>query len=365
VVERLMKFQEKQMGKYLVVLVMGWITLAAAGEEGPGIAELMGKYAETQDKARTSFISKATETTIATYNFPDLGVNAKDVKTYKIEEFQTDGNCLKIIHRRWGWMNSKDPDRGEDHKAHNSWLWDGDKYYCYVKGLKGEEAPEGYPGKLFLDQRKDKNRIKQDARLNDMAHNYPFSGYFIGTGERIDKVLHAGNAAVDRDIEIVEGSACYVITATPKKGNRIKIWIDPQHGHNIIKFESRTNESKTGAWRIWGGKVLRFGRNNDLWIPMEMETEYESKTPKIGYYQHTKARYAVTEFMVNPDHGKLGSFLPDDIRNGAWVMLTGQEGITYTWQDGKVVDKAGKVVDLRASKADDPNQPAAGEGDIW
>lgn len=337
------------MRKRVITFLWGLVLLQTAHANLTNVSELMDKFAETQDKAKTSFISKAIETKNATYNYPAMGLKANDVKTNTIEEFRTDGNKLKVIHRKWGWISSVRPDRHEDNKSHISWLWDGDKFYQYVKTLKGEEAPEGYPGKLFLDQREDKDRVKREASVTKIARTYPFSGYFHNRfEERIDKLINADNSSIDRDMEMIENSACYVITVEPENGVRLKIWIDPQHGYNIAKYEYRAGEgyyrSPAPRWKkedreCDSGKVLRFEKINDLWVPVEMEMEDEVTHPSLNQYQHRKIHYTVTEFMVDPDHDALGSFLPDDIRNGAKVMLTGVEGITYAWQDGKLIPK--------------------------
>ncbi len=53
----------------------------------------------------------------------------------------------------------------------------------------------------------------------------------------------------------------------------------------------------------------------------------------------------ITNIVLNPDHNALKSFIPDDIRNGASVFITAlPASIEYIWQDGKVIDKDGKVI---------------------
>jgi hypothetical protein len=49
----------------------------------------------------------------------------------------------------------------------------------------------------------------------------------------------------------------------------------------------------------------------------------------------------------------LGSFIPDDIPDGATVYIKGIPRKTkHTWQDGQVVDEKGKVVfDSKSKKA--------------
>lgn len=61
--------------------------------------------------------------------------------------------------------------------------------------------------------------------------------------------------------------------------------------------------------------------------------------------------YKRTKIVLNPDHNKLGSF--DDplenpsndpeLKNGTRVLMN-HLPIYYTWQDGKVVDKTGRVI---------------------
>ena len=47
--------------------------------------------------------------------------------------------------------------------------------------------------------------------------------------------------------------------------------------------------------------------------------------------------------IFNPDFEALNAFVENDVKNGAKVWIVGVSG-TYTWRDGKVVDKDGKVV---------------------
>ncbi|MCX5638924.1 MAG: hypothetical protein NTX52_14705, partial [Planctomycetota bacterium] len=68
--------------------------------------------------------------------------------------------------------------------------------------------------------------------------------------------------------------------------------------------------------------------------------------------------YKRTEIILNPDHDALGSFVPDDIRNGAKAYKVDVPGITYTWQDGRVVDATGKVfIDCRPDELNRPAEP--------
>ena len=52
-------------------------------------------------------------------------------------------------------------------------------------------------------------------------------------------------------------------------------------------------------------------------------------------------------YWIDPDHDALGSFLPDDITNGSTVVLvTGETSLRFSWQNGAVVDKDGREVEV-------------------
>ena len=60
---------------------------------------------------------------------------------------------------------------------------------------------------------------------------------------------------------------------------------------------------------------------------------------------NSKYHYKVTQFILNPDHEKLGSFKTDFITNGADVSMEPfRSNVILNWQDGKVIDKNGSVI---------------------
>ena len=62
--------------------------------------------------------------------------------------------------------------------------------------------------------------------------------------------------------------------------------------------------------------------------------------------------------MLNPDHDALNSFVRNDVKNGATVFLGETPSVAYSWQDGKVIDKDGKVImDCGVVKQTDTTQP--------
>ena len=86
---------------------------------------------------------------------------------------------------------------------------------------------------------------------------------------------------------------------------------------------------------------------DSVWLPVEADYRRELKYVN-GDYEKAFVKIKKTEFVLNPDHDALGSFEPDFIRNGAKVRISGIRDVTYAWQNGKIVDKAGHVImDIR------------------
>ena len=317
----------------------------------PSVSELMAKFAQTQNALTSSYVSKAERKAVCTY-VQGNGVQIRDVERNSTEEFRWDGDRLKIIRRRWGWVSPSSPDRSKDNKAHNSYLWDGERFYQYTKILTKDDRdpPENYAGLLFLDQRSDKDLIRRETQVVKIARTEPFSGYFHNSiKQRIDQTILGDQAAVVHDkMETVGGSQCYVISCSPEKGVKIRIWIDPEHGYNMVKYHYGAGEGyllpngrrfgRADFNRSWG-EVLSLKKIDDLWVPMETRIEDKNKHSS-GSYQHRRIHWKRTEFIPNPDHEALGSFLPDDIMNGATVKVTGVKGVKYRWLDGKLLPKS-------------------------
>jgi len=335
-------------------------------KERPSVSDLMAEYAVTQEKLWSSFVIKAQEKAVCTYSW----IGAHNVKRPKTHEWRWDGATgrFKHIQRSWGW----DPGKGQrsiDNKAHNSWLWDGKRFYSYVKGLmEGDKDPPGYPGKLFLDEYEEHESRKI---VRPLVHSEPFSGYvyYKDDGERIDEViLRDRNAFVQPGMEIVGQSKCYVVSAVPEKGRHIKVWIDARHGYSIAKYEHRITEGYVaaggnrfgkGEFESHLGTVVNFKKIGGLWVPMEIDTEHELKRLIGGdTYQRVSIHYRRTEFILNPDHDALGSFVPDDVMDGAVVFggytraVHSPQAPRYKWEIDPeyVADANGCVVKYNSDK---------------
>ncbi|OHB59492.1 MAG: hypothetical protein A2167_01330 [Planctomycetes bacterium RBG_13_46_10] len=193
------------------------------------------------------------------------------------------------------------------------------------------------------------------------------TGYY-GDEERIDQVLRGANTISVRDkMEQVDDSQCYVIDAVAKSG-RYTVWIDPQYGYNIAKLDilKRENDWMHGRRIVKGEeyfsslKNMNFKKINDMWVPMESDYRLSTQLPK-GHWAKPQKHIERTEVILNPDHDALGSFITDDILNGTEVLIAEVEGISYTWQDGKVIDKKGRVIADFRKKTDKSQKEGSGD----
>jgi hypothetical protein len=102
------------------------------------------------------------------------------------------------------------------------------------------------------------------------------------------------------------------------------------------------------------------------WIPVEGYLR-RNRSYRNGDYEKSVEHLKITEITLNPDHQALRSFVPDDIKNGAWAQINPNLGQRFnpkdlpTWQNGRVVDKAGRVL-FDSGLKDTKANPAAPTG---
>jgi hypothetical protein len=232
-------------------------------------------------------------------------------------------------------------------------LWDGKSSFSYAR------SPRNDSGTLIINNKPEAKNDFTIARSNVST----MMGWLAGNTERIDKILRRANGVYIRQkMDKVGNSECYVIEADIKDG-KYTIWIDPAHGYNIARAEIRKTKGDLAFGKPLGAgfsisqsyKVARFEQVDGIWLPMETYSQGESKWPG-GHFSKGKGNSKITLAVLNPDHQALGSFVLDEVPNGATVYIEGHKStkglIKYTWLDGKVVDKKGKVImDCRWKKA--------------
>jgi len=172
--------------------------------------------------------------------------------------------------------------------------------------------------------------------------------------------MKRGNkVSVLKEKEKVGDWNCYVIYAEIKNQGKYRLWIAPECRYNIAKSTHRQvgglkggKPAPRGLRRFGSSQVVRFKEIDGVWIPMEVNVKAGEKT-RGGDYWNRISNIKKLEFVLNPDHDALGSFLPPDVRNGAEVSIYGVKGVNerveYSWQNGEVVDDKGKKVHLPPS----------------
>jgi len=325
------------MSKYIIIAIVWIIPFQAMAADNPTALELLDRYAATQDKLQ-SFISKCESLGDSDSSFFDT----KDSPTYVSCEARFDGNRTNIRRQMWGSINN-DIYTTKDKPLYLSRLWDGKTFYQHDRNAYN---PRGYPGTVVITKSKKMNN-KYKRGKNTIMH---YSGInLMGTlpndAERVDSVLRKANTISVRDeTENIGGTDCYIIEADTKHGE-YTIWIDPEHGHNIAKaivkrgpgdavFES--NYILTERDQIYSSlENVKFKKVDDVWVPVEADVKDERDFPD-GKYHKGWGHHKITEIILNPEFND-SDFVTDDIPNGAKVYVLDAPGITYTWQNGKLI----------------------------
>jgi hypothetical protein len=308
--------------------------------------ELLAKYAATQDKLTSSFISKI-ESTSEYEGYSSQRPGKKGVVYNKDEkvEIRTDGKRIYYSNKMWG--NNSTGRTTEENASESYNVWDSVRHYQYGYTPLNRINKNGLLYLFHLNP--DKVNYSYQWKY---AEGYMLRGYFPGEDVRIDTELKkAKTISVEEKTEEINGSQCYIIDAKTTEGSEYKLWIDPQHGYNIAKVKIKR------AWPTFSRPEgypdspkgystmeltdVRFKMIVDIWLPVEgnEKADYELTN---GEYEKDNIHVKLTEYVLNPDHDALGSFEPKFVRNGANVELG--LGVTYTWRDGKVVDSDGNVI---------------------
>lgn len=366
----------RMLSSVLVVGALARVVCAA----GPSASELLKEFGETQDKLTASFISKAESTATWTARIP-VRPEIKPGVRYELcqkTELRSDGGRCYVLIKKWGNSPGRPP-RSEDEANYVIMLWNGVHRYQYVYATKLSPASKRVHGYLVL---KDKDHVDVDPMRNvNHSDGGPVRGFFYGGwgDDRIDAELKkAGRLRVERTMENVGGSECYVINA---RANRCdyRIWLDPEHDYNIARAvvkrpwvsahppEYYRGRKVTGAIKGRSKSVVenvRFRKIDGIWVPVECDYYLDNKA--VRSYEYCHYHYRVTDYQLNPDHEALGSFKNDFVRNGARVYGVGD--VKYTWRDGKVVDANSTVIvdTSKPGKAtvwsiSDANNPSAEE----
>ena len=179
----------------------------------------------------------------------------------------------------------------------------------------------------------------------------------------LDAVLAAAKRiSVCPATEKVNEIPCHVIDADTHYG-RYAVWLDPTHGYNAAKVTRKaTGGHKENEWPMPAGDrasgsvlITRFDQVEGVWVPVEAEHETFYTSGRL--FRRSHSTYKRANIVLNPDHDKLGSFdnplvnpaNDPELRNETRVSIilpNSTSTIKATWQDGKIIDESGKVIDI-------------------
>ena len=324
-------------------------------EKYPTAFELLDKYAETQDKLK-SFILKSEDEFTAEYDLrfvPNRSGRRKGAGGY-LGEVRSDGTRHYRSEKLWEKRRAHVPatkSAAQSDPRYKSYLWDGKRVFQYQRSNKTAAND-----RLFLTP--EAHEEARGEHIISTNRSRVLLGYFADTFDRapynfrrIDNELkQAAQLEVLQATEPVRGSQCYVIVAQTAE-SRYKLRIDPQHSFHIARAEI----TRGGRGVKFGNreeislhtylKNVRFQKFGNVWMPVEADWGYQKKFIN-NCFSRADYHHEIVEFTLSPDHKLLHSFETDEIRNGTNTHLIGVPGILYTWQDGKVVDKDGREVDV-------------------
>jgi len=347
-----------------LVPVCSVVTARSKGKpKYPTAFELLDKFAETQDKLKSFIINS--ESSIEADNSFRIGIGKSGrLCEVRYDGNRADGNRVKLCEHLWGQVGNQFIPK--DAPMYRSWLWDGENYMRYTGPSKKKVGADNRLGKVH-PYMSGAGEIKK-GKLTSRMYGSALMGFFSGSEERADVVLRQARTISVRDkAERINGVECYVIEADTPCGE-YTVWIDPEHGYNIAKAKVELNQGKKHFFygRPFDSKKLsfslqtvRFEKIDEVWIPVEANT-WAHRIYNKGGFSKARTHTKLTKVILNPDHNALGSFVPDDIPDGAKVtaFVDLNDGFftawdpEYRWASNAefVVDRKGRWVGYEPEK---------------
>jgi hypothetical protein len=291
---------------------------------------LLKKYAETQAKLQSiKYVEElSTELQARIVEEPYAKLNGNSRQMQRIE-FCTDGNRGNVRFRKWGNVRSATESIPENMCPYNSLLWDGKTFFEYV-------ASTNELGRVILETHPNVSRNKQRIQ----SHQTP-----LWSRQIADEIQSPGaSLSVRSKREQIDQVQCYVVDAQTPAG-KYTVWIAPERGHNIMKatVDYKENSVSCSLEHVECKKI------DGIWIPIDGYYNYNQSFPNGQYTKEVRHR-KITDITLKPDHEAIHSFVPDDIKNGAWVQINPVIGQRFVmrdlplWQDGRVVDQQGRTL---------------------
>lgn len=355
-----------KINRYFVVLAFFLIPMCCimAGASGSkstmlSVDELLDKYAATQEKIFSSFITEY-EIIKDDYRSHDGAIEKGRRKLGEDTIVRWDGERMFWSQKHWG---NTYPSVAEyvprDDPRHSAWLWDGKKFYTFgrepdyrlklnEKRFKTQAEKDKYIESRLLVTVRPKPNFGKDKGWT-VEEDYCDFPAMANSGPRywrklVKDIKNADDVSVKR--QTVNGSKCYRVEALAKDYS-LSIYFDTENDYNICR-SIEAIKPPNGVTQ-YGIKNVKFKKINRISVPIEWDY-FQQSNSKEGKRNRNKHHVKRTKMIINPDHEKLKSFIPD-VPDGWTARIAGFDGFDkedrFTWQAGKVIDKDGNEVDLK------------------
>lgn len=343
----------------MLVMCMAWISGPAwvgsvatgqSASQTASVPELLQRYTQVLD-ATQSFTDTYEEVVDFSYRMPGQA-RAMVGKSFARGQNRIDRVRLYCQKYIWGDLNQQNMDLPESTPRYNLRIVEAyNKRYVHARAINNPDVK----GTAYFQP------ANEDPALLNIQTYSGCYGY-LGCDKRLDVVLREAKQILVRPAtETVNGIACYVIDADTQYG-QYTVWLDPAHGYNATKVtRNATAGHKEGEWLMSKGDqasgfvvITRFEQVVGVWVPAEAEQEMVYTGGQL--FRRDRSHYKRANIVLNPDHDKLGSFdnplehpaNDPELKNGTRVRITLPNSVRVkaTWQDGKVIDESGKVIDV-------------------
>lgn len=331
------------------------VHVCPAGADVPPLADLLDRYTQALD-ATQSFISTWERTSVGSSNVPSWGLKATNAKKFARGEHRTDGKGNRSgVSYEWGHRSGEDLTEDKARYFRNVY---GDGFiYRLNKGL-GQDVQ---PGQLTYQDESSKD-FETYRQAGGYYARSGTTGYFLGyfqTRARLDRVLKkALRISVRRTPARINGSLCYVVQASTRRG-RFTVWLDSEHGYHPARIEGYVGPGddigdpgslhiisrKEAITRRYTVENVRFERVGGVWVPMEADAKTHIVLGYENGFSTSDVHFRRTKIVLNPDHDALQSFgdpteqphLDPQLTDGTIVHGQGPKSI---WRSGRIVPLA-------------------------
>lgn len=340
-----------------VVVLNSILVPPGAAGQAVSVRGLLDKYTRALD-ATQSFIDAYEATSEYSFNLPQAGSPMPQGKKFMRGRHRADGRRTYHQTYCWGDFNSRERNLPESTPRYH---------------LRIEADGALYVHATAVNHPRVKGRVYLQPAFTDTAaiSRQPYSAIlgFVGADERLDQVLRrARRISVRVSMEDVNGSACHVIDAQTEYGS-CTVWLDPQHGGHAARVTLRA----TGGQKVYESTLpqgesqtvsvdnVRFEQVGGVWVPMEGTEHQAYVQADPEFFSREQVHFKRTRITLNPDHEASGSFVnplenpaqDPELKDGTSVVISSppNPSVKAVWQDGKIVDGLGKVIETNLLKA--------------